>query len=240
MNKTDLINSFAELGENLKQIPESTLQLAKTKNQWFTIDFIKLAANNWAKALTHDNIEKWLTDETFEPNQKNVGVIMAGNIPFVGLHDLLSILAQGMNAQVKLSSNDEVLMKYCIDILTTIQPEFASMITSDGKFVNLSYLIATGSNNSARYFEYYFKNTSTLIRKNRTSLAVLSGKESEQELELLANDIYTYFGLGCRNVTHLILPRNFELKPLYEAYDKYMDHVHHHKYYNNYIYHKSI
>lgn len=165
---------------------------------------------------------------------------MAGNIPFVGLHDLLSVLASGHSALVKLSSQDEVLMGHAILILTQALPALTERITVTESLKGIDFLIATGSNNSARYFEHYFSNIPRIIRKNRTSLSVLDGLETDEELIALADDIYTYYGLGCRNITHLLLPRNFELKRLYEAYDKYIDIVNHHKYYNNYMYHKSI
>lgn len=165
---------------------------------------------------------------------------MAGNIPFVGLHDLLCAVASGMKVSLKLSSQDEELMKYAIASLQKSIPELKSRISTEGKLNGINFLIATGSNNSARYFEYYFRDVPSLIRKNRTSLAVLNGKETDDTLEKLADDIYSYFGLGCRNVTHLIIPTDIDFHRLYTAYDKYMDIVNHHKYYNNYMYHKSI
>jgi thermostable 8-oxoguanine DNA glycosylase len=158
----------------------------------------------------------------------------------VGLHDLLSVLAVGHKALVKLSSNDEVLMKYVIQCLIDINPAYAEKIEITERLNDADMVIATGSNNSARYFDYYFRNKKTLIRKNRTSIAVLTGNETKEELQALADDIYLYYGLGCRNVTHVIMPRTMDLHAFYTALDKYMDHVHHHKFYNNYMYHKSI
>jgi hypothetical protein len=190
--------------------------------------------------LSKAKLESWLKNENSQMQDKTLGIIMAGNIPLVGLHDLLSGLAKGLKIVIKLSSSDEVLMKYAIEKLIEFYPELGERINTEGKLNGIQYLIATGSNNSARYFEYYFKNVPAVIRKNRTSIAVLNGNENEESLKLLADDIYSYYGLGCRNVSHLILPRGFELRPLYAAYDVYMDHVNHHKYYNNYMYHKSI
>ena len=219
-------------------MPAEIMYGAQIKNQWFTPANIKFAAESWHKALQMYDIENWLKDNHASSRAKKVGIIMAGNIPMVGLHDLLCVLAAGHHAMVKLSGQDEVLMRWAIENLKKTNPSFEITITDSLK--DIDALIATGSNNSSRYFEYYFKDIPIIIRKNRTSIAVLNGLETEKELFALADDIFTHFGLGCRNVTHLLLPKNFELKPLYEAYDKYIDIVHHNKYYNNYMYHKSI
>ena len=219
-------------------MPAEIMDGAQIRNQWFTPANIRYAAESWHKALQLYDIENWLKDNHASSRAKKVGVIMAGNIPMVGLHDLLCVLAAGHHAVVKLSSQDEVLMRWAIENLQKTNPSFEITITDSLK--DIDALIATGSNNSSRYFEYYFKDIPIIIRKNRTSIAVLNGQETEQDLLALADDIFTHFGLGCRNVTHLLLPKNFELKPLYEAYDKYIDIVHHNKYYNNYMYHKSI
>ena len=240
MQKSNIIDSFYQLGQALLNIPQEIKDKAQITNPWFTQTFIQLSANNWSEALSKDKIEEWLKNETCEMRDQTLGIIMAGNIPLVGLHDLLAGLAKGLKVSIKLSSNDEILMKFAIEKLIECSPELGNRINTEGKLNGIQYLIATGSNNSARYFEYYFKNVPAVIRKNRTSIAVLSGNEDGETLKRLADDIYTYFGLGCRNVSHLILPIGFELRPLYEAYDIYMDHVNHHKYYNNYMYHKSI
>lgn len=199
-----------------------------------------MSGENWGKALNRSDIEYWLKDAVMTEDKEAVGIIMAGNIPFVGLHDLLSVLATGRKALVKLSSTDEILMKYAIESLIKINTEYANYIEISERLNDAAKIIATGSNNSARYFDYYFRNKATLIRKNRTSMAVLTGKETKEELECLADDIYQYYGLGCRNVTHILMPRTMDLHLLYTSLDKYMDHVNHHKFYNNYIYHKSI
>jgi len=240
VEKSNIINGLAHLGEQIHRLPEEIKERAKLYNSWFTPEYIQLAANNWSKALQANHIKTWLTDEPYTLSDKKVGVIMAGNIPFVGLHDLISVLAKGHIAFVKLSSQDEILMTYAISLLKQHTPELQERIIVTEKLNGIDYLIATGSNNSSRYFEYYFRNVPSLIRKNRTSVAVLTGNETDEQLVQIADDIFTYFGLGCRNITHLLLPENFELRRIYEAYDKYMDHVNHHKYYNNYMYHKSI
>lgn len=240
MNNTELKNTLLALARALDQLPEETARRAELANPWFTPEFIRLACQNWTLALEAGKLDIWLKDRNPAFTDKSAGIIMAGNIPLVGLHDLLCVLACGMKASVKLSSTDEVLMTYAITALCNAYPALSDRIRTEGNMKGIHALIATGSNNTARYFEYYFRDLPCLIRKNRTSVAVLSGQESDETLLKLADDIYTYFGLGCRNVTHLILPRHMDLHRLYQAYDKYMNHVHHHKYYNNYMYHKSI
>lgn len=240
LNKNQIIDAFVALGKSLTNIPEHIIETANIRNSWFTIPNIKLAAENWKTALNEHDLNEWIGAEDYKQDDKKVGIIMAGNIPLVGLHDLLSAIASGHKVVAKLSSQDEILMGHAIILLTQQLPELESRIEVSEQLKGIDYLIATGSNNSSRYFEHYFKGIPCLIRKNRTSIAIVNGNESDEELIRLADDIYTYFGLGCRNVTHLLLPRNIELRRLYEAYDKYIDIVHHNKYYNNYMYHKSI
>jgi len=240
LDTNQYIKDLQLLGNKLKELPESILHSAQIHNQWFSPQFIKLATQNWSIALNEADITTWLKDLNIDVKPQNVGIIMAGNIPLVGLHDLVSVLAVGHKALVKLSSNDEILMKYVISSLVEINPVYAERIEIAERLNSADMIIATGSDNSARYFDYYFRDKKTLIRKNRTSIAVLTGNETKEELEALADDIYLYFGLGCRNVTHVLMPRSIDLHSFYTALDKYMDHVHHHKFYNNYMYHKSI
>ncbi len=231
------VEILLNLSEYLKNIPENILYKANIENPWFTFDFIKLAANNWSEALNKTDVLNWLKEVKYSHSAKNIGIIMAGNIPFVGLHDLLSVLVTGNRAFIKLSSQDEVLMKFILDFLSNTE---LNNFEITEKLNHINALIATGSNSTSNYIEYYFRNIPKILRKNRTSLAILSGNESKVELENLSDDIYQYFGLGCRNVTHLILPRNVDFHLLYTAFDKYMNIIHHHKYYNNYTYHKAI
>jgi len=232
--------SLSFLAHSLQHLPETVIHSANIHNQWFTPAFITLSAQNWALALNENAIEQWLLPIEINKTPKKVAIIMAGNLPFVGLHDLLCVLATGNIAMVKLSSQDEILIKYAIEKLIESDATLKNKIEISERLNAAEKLIATGSNNSARYFDYYFRNIPTLIRKNRTSIAILSGHEKEYELQLLANDIYQYFGLGCRNVSHLLLPKNINLETMYKAFDVHMDLVHHHKFYNNYMYHKAI
>ncbi len=237
MNNEELISSLSKIIEN---IPEEIISKAGIHNPWFTYENIELTKRNWVDALNANTANEWIKNISVTANAKSIGVIMAGNIPMVGLHDALCVLATGNNLYAKLSSNDEVLMKYILQEISRAIPQLSSRINLVEQLNDIQALIATGSNNSARYFEYYFKDIPCIIRKNRTSLAILNGLESTEELTMLADDIYNYFGLGCRNVSHVIFPQNYEMRLFYEALDKYINIVNHHKYYNNYMYHKAI
>ena len=244
INKTSTISAFVNLAKRLDPdtaAMSSVIEQAYLKNNWFTRDNVALCLSHWQKCLTESNLTEWLSNvpETNE-NPKEVGIIMAGNIPMVGFHDLLCVLVTGHKAKIKLSHNDEVLMKYCVEVLVEAYPELTAHIEITERVVKPEALIATGSNNSARYFEYYFRDIPSIIRKNRTSVAVITGKESKEELELLSDDIFQYFGLGCRNVTKLLVPEGYDLIPLLDATAKYADLANHNKYANNTTYHRAI
>lgn len=217
------------------------IQLASQQNSWFTIDSIKSAMNAWSNSLQSEKIEKWLSSySTLTGSEQKVGVIMAGNIPFVGLHDALSVLVSGGILKAKLSSKDQVLMSWILEAIAEIAPKWGMAISIVEQMKDIDCLIATGSNNSARYFDYYFKSIPKIIRKNRTSVAVLDGTESKSELEKLSEDIFTHFGLGCRNVTKVFVPKDYDLNHLFEAFYPYKEIVNHHKYANNYDYNKAV
>jgi hypothetical protein len=165
---------------------------------------------------------------------------MAGNIPLVGFHDFLSVLMSGNIAVIKLSSDDNRLLPVLIEMLLLLQPELDERIFIVDRIKNIDAVIATGSNNSARYFEKYFGHLPNIIRKNRTSVAVLNGNETETDLMELGKDLFTYFGLGCRNVSHVMIPHDFDLDRLFKAIVDYGDIINHHKYANNYDYYKAI
>lgn len=220
---------------------EKAIQRAYAANAWFTPENIRSAFASWAKSLEAEKIEKWLSEYKFErKSSKKVGIIMAGNIPMVGMHDLISVLVSNNIAVCKLSSKDFYLMDFVISLLKTINPELDSKIVTADKLKGIDAIIATGSNNSLRYFEHYFGKLPHLFRSNRTSIALLDGNESEEELKLLADDIFQYFGLGCRNVTKIYLPEDFDLDKIFKAVYHKSEVAQHHKYANNYDYNKAI
>ncbi|WP_294314542.1 acyl-CoA reductase [uncultured Chryseobacterium sp.] len=218
---------------------ESLLERSKIENPWFTIENQKFALQQWADLLTEKNIGSWLNKYRVSGISKRVGLILAGNIPLVGFHDVISVVLSNHIPVIKLSSKD----KYMIPFLLKKWNEF-----SEGsvpfefveKLENFDAVIATGSNNTARYLEYYFKNHLHIIRKNRTSIAVLKGDETEEDLKLLAEDIFRYFGLGCRNVTRLFIPQDFVIDRLFESFLDFQDIINHNKYANNYDYNRAI
>jgi len=248
MNLQARIQAFTELGEFLKtdiyQEAEGELNLAKVLNPWFTKENIDKALSAWHKQLKVDMLTAWLNPYKLQEvsSPKKVLIIMAGNIPLVGFHDFLTVLISGHKVVVKMSSTDNVLLKILINKLIRIEPEFKKLIAFIDEVKNRKFdgVIATGSDNSAQYFEYYFKGAKKIIRKNRRSVAVLDGNESAIELKGLANDVFAYFGLGCRNVSKLFLPKGYELNKLFEAFFPYSHLVEHKKYGNNYDYNKAI
>lgn len=212
-------------------------------NGWFTKEQVVHALQSWANALTEDNLNQWLKHYAFTEGEdpKTIGLILAGNIPLVGFHDVLSVLISGNIAKIKLSSNDQQLLKAIVQYLIALNPEFANRIQLvEGKLENFDAVIATGSNNTARYFEYYFREKPSIIRKNRNSVAVLTGNETKEDLIGLGEDIFRYFGLGCRNVSKIFIPKDYDFKTFFEAMYEYGDIIHYEKYANNYDYNKAV
>ena len=218
------------------------LIIAEQHNPWFTQENIRFALKEWGSLLTEDQLTEWIAkyDLKDEREVRDVGIIMAGNIPMVGFHDILSVLVAGHRAHVKLSSDDNVLLKAVISALTVIEPQFDERITLVEKLESFDAVIATGSNNTNRYFEYYFRSKPSLLRRNRTSVAVLTGEESDEDLKALAEDVFRYFGLGCRNVSKLYIPELMDLDRLFGAFFEYGQIANHNKWANNYDYHKAI
>ena len=240
------IQVFVELGQELADTSDefkARLQTAKHKNGWFNTEQSQLAFVNWSKTLTASNLKQWaamypqLINE-IEP--KKVGLIMAGNIPLVGLHDLISVLLSGHEAIVKLSSDDTLLMTYIINRINKISSELGSRIEITERLNSIDAVIATGSNNSSRYFEAYFGQYPNIIRKNRTSVAILDGNESSAELAQLGKDIFAFYGLGCRNVTKLYVPKDYSFNLFYESIFEYATVLDNIKYVHNYDYHKTL
>ena len=248
MNLQARIHAFTQLGQYLKndiyQEKAKELHLAEVLNPWFTFENIETSLNAWHEQLKEDMLTAWLSPyklkEVISP--KKVLVIMAGNIPLVGFHDFLTVLISGHKVVVKMSSTDNVLLKVIIEKLISIAPEFKDRISfiDEVREKNFDMVIATGNDNSAQYFEYYFKGAQKIIRKNRRSVAVLDGAESAMELKGLANDVFAYFGLGCRNVSKLFLPKEYDLNKLFGAFYPFNKLVEHKKYGNNYDYNKAI
>jgi acyl-CoA reductase LuxC len=218
------------------------IELSQSHNGWFTPEQVHFAINSWAEALTEDNLSQWLSKYDFSNvQQKTVGLILAGNIPLVGFHDFLSVLISGHKVLVKTSSNDQKLLPFLAEYLIAVEPKMAGYIAFiEGKLEGFDAVIATGSNNTARYFEYYFKDKPSIIRKNRNSVAVLNGKESKEDLVGLGEDIFRYFGLGCRNVSKLFVPKDYDFKVFFEAIYEYRDVIYYEKYANNYDYNKAV
>ncbi len=249
------IKAFSELGLLLQKYTESkdldsnfsqklvnVIRNAELQNAWFTQEYIQCAIKEWANLLTVDNLSSWLQPYSFDHFEpKKVAVVMAGNIPLVGFHDFLSVLISGHNFIGKLSSNDNVLIPFLAQELIHIEPHFESKIEfTKNKLPRFEAVIATGSNNTARYFEYYFKEKPHIIRKNRNSAVIIDGTETKEELERLGNDIFKYFGLGCRNVSKLFVPKAYNFDQFFKAMFAYKEIINHHKYANNYDYNKAV
>lgn len=249
MTQNQRIEAFAALGEKLKTLVKQPseeftqiLRKAEGQNPWFTREnSVKMLANI-AQMLNAEELKHWIENYNYpEKTPKKIAVIMAGNIPMVGFHDALCVLITGNELVAKLSSKDAVLLPFVFKLLVEIAPEFADFIRIEGGVLkNFDAIIATGSNNSARYFDYYFGKYPHIIRKNRNSVAVLNGNESKEQLQLLGNDIFDYFGLGCRSIAKLYVPINYNFPQLFETWEHFGNIATHNKYMNNYEYNKSI
>ncbi|MEY2670580.1 MAG: hypothetical protein RLZZ577_896 [Bacteroidota bacterium] len=246
------LNQFAENNSNQDlSVPnndlffeefEQLIQLSQSHNGWYTPEQVYFSIQSWAKALTKENLDQWTSSYDFTiAESKTIALILAGNIPLVGFHDFISVLISGHNVLVKTSSNDQHLLPFLAKYLITLEPQLAQKITFvEGKLENFDAVIATGSNNTARYFEYYFKDKPSIIRKNRNSVAVLNGQETKEQLIALGEDIFRYFGLGCRNVSKLFVPKGYSFDAFFEAIFEYQDVIHYEKYANNYDYNKAV
>jgi len=217
---------------------------ASQENNWFIPEFIDHASRNIAQSfLKKDILENWaniyqLQATNSEP--RTVGIVMAGNIPLVGFHDFLCVFISGHKAVIKLSSKDRTLLKHLVDKLGEWDKEVKELVQFADLLKGCEVYIATGSNNSYRYFDYYFSKYPHIIRRNKTSVAVLNGKETKEELERLADDVYLYFGLGCRNVTKIYAPVKYDFLAMLTAFKKYNYLVDHHKFKNNYDYNLAL
>jgi hypothetical protein len=247
MNLQQRIVLLNQLGEYILQDNDNwqaTKQKASLQNSWFTPEFIETATRNIALAfLQKDKLTAWtqqynLPTENAAP--KNVGIVMAGNIPLVGFHDFLCVFITGHRQTIKPSSKDDILIKHLVQQLYEWDETTRQLVAFSEMLKGCDAYIATGSNNSARYFDYYFSKYAHIIRRNRTSVALLTGEERPAELDKLADDVYQYFGLGCRNVTKLYVPENYDFIPLIDAFKKYDYLGDMHKYRHNYDYMLAI
>ena len=251
---TQRIEAFSDLAKELenyflykekaplyKKI-ELILEEAERKNAWFDRENCLMTLHHWAGLLKKENLSQWLSSYSIKNiPQKRIALILAGNIPLVGFHDLLCTLLIGHTAIVKLSSNDKILLPFLISELKNLTPIFEDkIIFMEEKLTDFDAVIATGSNNTARYFEYYFGKKPHIIRKNRNSVAILTGEETKEELELLGKDIFTYFGLGCRNVSKIFIPENYDFTNFFQAIYSFHSVMNHQKYINNYDYNKAV
>lgn len=243
LSKESLINAFVQLGRFMAQPDqafEAIIQSASRHNAWFTVQEIQKALSSLSNMLNANDLQEWMKPIGLSSAPKKVGLILAGNIPLVGFHDVLCVLATGNIALIKMSSSDDKLLPALLNKLIEFEPSLGNHLIYTEKLKDFDAIIATGSNNTSRYFEFYFGNVPNIIRKNRNSVAVLSGEESHTELESLGHDIFDYFGLGCRNVSKIYVPKNYKMDGFFEAISGYGDIINHFKYNNNYDYNKSV
>lgn len=255
MNLEKRIDTFTVLGSILRDsLSDSSGQFAgklnrliekqRLNNPWFTPENVRTSIDAIARELTEENLRSWtanypLMNENFSPLR--VGLIFAGNIPLAGFHDFLSVLISGNRLIAKTSSKDPDLIPFLGEVICSINPEFSEYIDfTAGTLSGFDIVIATGSNNSSRYFDYYFRNYPHIIRKNRNSIAIITGDESFRELEALGRDIFTYFGMGCRNVSKIYIPEGYSFTLLPEHWNEYSSYINHSGYANNYDYNKAI
>ncbi len=256
------INAFVELGKFLTQFEQidpvkdssvkyndlffdgfkHQLKLAEETNGWFTKDNLIYSLKGWSNQLTYRNINTFILKyDMTSISCKNVAIIMAGNIPLVGFHDFFSVLISGHNVVVKQATNDKQLLPLIAKYLEIVEPGFKSKITFvDGQLKDFDAVIATGSDNTARYFEYYFREVPSIIRNNRNSVAVLNGNETKNDLEALSIDIFRYYGLGCRNVSKLFVPKSYDFKDFFQSIYSWHPIINQSKYANNYDYNKAV
>jgi len=237
--KIERLQELKALLTNQNEELNNLIRLAEIKNKWFTKENIWLSINAIvSEFLDAEKLVNWLEEYEVKPVEKNIGIILAGNIPLVGFHDVLCAFVLNAPTQIKLSSKDEVLIKYLILKLKDFDITWEVEITE--RLVNFDAVIATGSNNSNRYFEQYFNKVPNILRKNRNSIAILNGNESYEELSALATDILQYFGLGCRNVSKLFIPKEYDISNLFPHLDQYMEYKNHNLYKDNYDYNRTL
>lgn len=247
MNIEKRIAAFANLGDYILENPvllQEVVNKTFIYNTWFTKENTNQALQNIAKEfLNKEKLQNWISTYELEDttyDSKVIAIVAAGNIPMVAFHDILCVLISGNQLQLKLSEKDKYLLPFIFEILAEIEPEFKDKISIQFKLENFDAIIATGSNNTARHFEYYFSKYKNIIRKNRNSVAILTGNESTEDIENLGHDIFDYFGLGCRNVSKVFVPKDFDLMSLKEGLSKHIDVNQHNQYMNNLDYQRTL
>ncbi|MEI6748459.1 MAG: acyl-CoA reductase [Bacteroidales bacterium] len=238
--------SFSKIKDkSFQNILDDAVQLSSENNPWFTANNINKAISAIGHSLTESGLTNWLSgykeDLSVTHHPQTIGVVMAGNIPMVGFHDMLCVLISGNKLNAKLSNDDRFLLPALYQILMKLEPTLGDQVTfTTDQLHRFDAVIATGSNNSARYFEFYFRNYPHIIRKNRNGLAILSGSETKQQLIALGEDVFAYFGLGCRNVSKILLPQNYQIATLLDTWEPYSYLANHSRYMNNYSYRKNV
>ncbi|TXE12224.1 acyl-CoA reductase [Algoriphagus aquimarinus] len=246
MKPVERISAFVKLGKAIQDLnsedKDELLWRAENNNNWFTKHSVESALKGISLMLSEEKMDAWLSiyDLKEVGNPQSIGLMMAGNIPAVGFHDLMCVILSGHQAVIKLSSTDEILMKWILKKLIEIDPRLEKQIRIEEMLKGMDAYIATGSDNSSRYFNYYFGKYPHVIRQNRTSVAVLTGEETKEDYVNLGKDIFLYYGLGCRNVSKIYIKSKAQLQDLLGALEVYAPIASHHKYHNNYDYNKSI
>ena len=260
MDLEQRIRAFSQLGDVLSRVGvegdmgllsrygydekafEDSFYRAMDNNAWFTAESIYRSLYVLGVSMNREDLEKWAGMYDLKPVKgKTVAVIMAGNIPAVGFHDFLSVLMSGNKVVAKLSSDDSYIIPAIAELLVARESEFSELIEfTDGTIKNFDSVIATGSNNTSRYFKHYFGKYPHIIRKNRNALGVITGLEDEESIQSMGEDIFMYYGLGCRNISKLFVPLGYDFKNFYRALEGFSTFAEHHKYMNNYDYNKSI
>ncbi|MBX2846544.1 MAG: acyl-CoA reductase [Saprospiraceae bacterium] len=244
MQDSRTLEVLTQLGQYLVSDSEkllATAQQAERLNPWFTQKNIRQSLTAIAEQyLNSEQLAAWAASYPPASSTKTIGLILAGNIPLVGFHDLLAVLVSGHRALIRLSSKDEVLFNHILEQLFTWEPSLKERIVLTERLKDFDAVIATGSNNSARYFDYYFSKYPNIIRKNRNGVAVLTGTESPEQLQLLSKDVLDYFGLGCRNVSKIFVPEDYAFEPLMEALDGQKEVIQNNKYKNNFDYNLTL
>lgn len=240
MTQKEIINTFISLADDIKnninnEEYQNIINKAEQKNPWFIKQNIEIALKNITLWFEKTTINEFVKQYTFNENQKTVAIISAGNIPMVAFHDIFCVLVSGNKPLVKLSSNDDVMIPFIIKRMQAINDKIDVMFVD--KIKDFDAVIATGSNNTARYFEQYFAKYPHIIRKNRSSVAVI---QKDDKINELKDDLLLYYGMGCRNVSTLFIPQDYDINCLVNELQQLENMLDNNKYKNNYDYNKAI